>query len=184
MNSKQTEADYVPYGPEWEKEMSKFPKPKLIKMLGKAYQEKKELKQSLPSKPVGDVEDKKTFFEWINNNRLFFVDEVRGWLKMVDSGDISFSKFVELFNEKVFKFGYAAAPQKGGLPKLDEPLISQQDLEDYEKMEREEKSPLPSEAGDGWDDEDWIKFIQWYAGMNRSSVLQGINQYKSQTPDQ
>lgn len=26
--------DYIPYGEEWEKEMSKFPKPSLIKMLG------------------------------------------------------------------------------------------------------------------------------------------------------
>jgi len=40
------------------------------------------------------------------------------------------------------------------------------------------------QSGDGWSDEEWINFIQWYAGMTRSSVLQGINQYKSQTPDQ
>src|SRR5882672_11143753 len=33
---------------------------------------------------------------------MFYVDEVRKWLKRYDDEEISFSKFVELFNERVF----------------------------------------------------------------------------------
>lgn len=42
------------------------------------------------------------FMEWLLKDRLFFVDEVRKWLRQYDKEEISFSKFVELFNEKVF----------------------------------------------------------------------------------
>jgi hypothetical protein len=46
----------------------------------------------------------KEFYEWLMNGRLFFVDEVRGWLKLLDKEEISMSKFVELFNERVFNW--------------------------------------------------------------------------------
>lgn len=42
--------NYIPYGPEWEKEMAKFPKPQLIKMLSKAF-------QAAPSPVSGSLED-------------------------------------------------------------------------------------------------------------------------------
>lgn len=40
--------EYIPYGPEWEKEMSKFPKAQLIKRLGKALQQS-------PTRPSIDI---------------------------------------------------------------------------------------------------------------------------------
>lgn len=43
------------------------------------------------------------FMNWLNNNRLFYVYEVRKWLRLLDKEKISFSRFVELFNEKLFE---------------------------------------------------------------------------------
>jgi hypothetical protein len=42
------------------------------------------------------------FYDFLIKDRLFYVDEVRKWLRQYDNKEISFSKFVELFNEKVF----------------------------------------------------------------------------------
>jgi hypothetical protein len=42
----QTEDTYVPYGPEWEKEMMKLPKKFIIDMLKKALTEKKQSNES------------------------------------------------------------------------------------------------------------------------------------------
>lgn len=38
-----------------------------------------------------------------NGSNLFFIDEVRMWLRWYDNKIISFSKFVELFNDKVYE---------------------------------------------------------------------------------
>lgn len=43
------------------------------------------------------------FMKWLNDNKLFYVDEVRKWLRLLDKEEISFSKFVELFNQKLFE---------------------------------------------------------------------------------
>jgi len=37
-----TKKDYIPYGEEWEKEINKFPKKDIIKMLADALKNKKE----------------------------------------------------------------------------------------------------------------------------------------------
>jgi hypothetical protein len=44
---KQLTPEYEPYGVEWENEMSKFPKPPLIKMLGKEFQHVKSLQSRI-----------------------------------------------------------------------------------------------------------------------------------------
>jgi hypothetical protein len=51
----------------------------------------------------------RAFIEFMKTDRLFFVDEVRKWLNAFLKEEISFSKFVELFNEKVFE-KYPASP--------------------------------------------------------------------------
>lgn len=42
-----TETEYIPYGPEWEKEMNKFPKAMLIKQLAKAHLKRQEVEECL-----------------------------------------------------------------------------------------------------------------------------------------
>lgn len=135
----------------------------------------KRFSASLPSKPVGDVEemDRVIKFLALELPEPVWNDVNKKWQR--------------------FKSGYAAAPQKGmdirekykqwckETKRNGSVLVGGSMQEFFNWLD---ESPSPSEAGDGWDDEDWIKFIQWYARMNRSSVLQGINQYKSQTPDQ
>lgn len=49
-------------------------------------------------------EEIQAFMEFLKTNRLFYVDEVRKWMKDYDNEEISFSKFVELFNEKFFEW--------------------------------------------------------------------------------
>lgn len=70
---------------------------------------------SIEASPKGDVKGKQTigeFIKWLETDRLFFVDEVRSWLKQYDKEEISFSRFVELFNQKVFEYvSQFAAPQ-------------------------------------------------------------------------
>ena len=58
------------------------------------------------------------FVKWLNTDRLFFVDEVRNWLKQFYNNEISFSKFVELFNEKVYH-KYSPSTREGAKSKND-----------------------------------------------------------------
>lgn len=48
MNKQQIEQDYVPYGPEWEKELMQFNKPALINLLRKAYEWKNQAVAVMP----------------------------------------------------------------------------------------------------------------------------------------
>lgn len=64
--------NYVPYGEEWEKEMSKFPKAHLIKMLAKEFQ----------SKPKEVEQDEL----WIDiEGIIVFADDWEGALRMLKS---------------------------------------------------------------------------------------------------
>lgn len=44
------------------------------------------------------------FMKFLETNRIFYVDEVRKWLKQYDAEEISLSKLVELFHEKFFNW--------------------------------------------------------------------------------
>lgn len=46
---------------------------------------------------------KEDVMERISRKRIFFIDEVRLWLKKYDNEEISFSKFVEIFNDKAYE---------------------------------------------------------------------------------
>lgn len=75
------------------------------------------MKDNTPSGPERSVEEMakdnlKEFYNYLQNDRLFFVDEARKWLIQFNKAEISFSKFVEMFNEKVFN-RYHAAASKG-----------------------------------------------------------------------
>jgi hypothetical protein len=61
----------------------------------------------------------RAFIEFMKTDRLFFVDEVRKWLNAFLKEEISFSKFVELFNEKVFE-KYPASPSPAVSAPVDE----------------------------------------------------------------
>lgn len=69
-----------------------------------------------PQKEEGDF---RAFYDWLmSGQRLFFIDEVRKWIRDYDAQDISLSKFVELFNEKVFHKYHQSEPHK---PETKEP---------------------------------------------------------------
>lgn len=56
-----------------------------------------------PEQPISEEgKDILGFMKFLETNRLFSVSEVREWLKLLDKEEISFSKFVELFNEKFY----------------------------------------------------------------------------------
>lgn len=51
-----------------------------------------------------DAQQLKEFSDFLKDNRLFFIDEVRTWLRQYDREEISLSRFVELFHEKFFNW--------------------------------------------------------------------------------
>lgn len=63
-------------------------------------------------------EKNSAFIEFLKEGRLFYVDEVRKWLNVLLKEEISFSKFVELFNEKVFERYANPKPQEQGEDEL------------------------------------------------------------------
>lgn len=65
------------------------------------------------------------YLQFLELNRLFFIDEVRDWLNLLLKEDISMSKFVENFNVKLFN------QYKAGRLKADEEKDSRiKELED------------------------------------------------------
>lgn len=51
----------------------------------------------------------------MHKDPLFFIDEVRSWLRKYNNEEISLSKFVELFNDKVYEKYAASLQPSGGL---------------------------------------------------------------------
>lgn len=55
--------------------------------------------KELPKLEAGQMTE---YFQFLELHRIFFIDEVRKWIKLLDREEISMSKFVENFHVKLF----------------------------------------------------------------------------------
>jgi hypothetical protein len=83
-DSNSIEQDYTPYGEEWEKEMSKFPKVKLVKMFGGVHMERNQWKDIAETNAS---ELKKVY------------DSVEFWKTIVAQRNTSIDKLIKALND-------------------------------------------------------------------------------------
>lgn len=111
MNKQQIEQDYVPYGPEWEKELMQFNKPALINLLRKAYEWKNQAVAVMPDlQKIGQLLNI-PLGQNVSNQIIPKIEELQARLVAQDAGKESEGKAPESDWVKYFKPPFRIAPE-------------------------------------------------------------------------